>query len=137
MASIAFMTAGALVNALAFSGSNFVFSQMSGTDEETKRHDLALEQLTQARNQWNQRRETRLDYINTKLQKQNHSQRTFSDVNYAMRQYSEQMGESLPSLGKEPTLDMFYTPSQDQKDREIYFVTGGLLISGGLIYYFI
>ena len=42
MATIALMVGGAITNALAFSGSNFLFSQMSGA-EERKRHNLAME----------------------------------------------------------------------------------------------
>ena len=43
MASIAMMVEGALVNALAFTGSNFLFGQLSKDriDAERKRHDLA------------------------------------------------------------------------------------------------
>ena len=41
---------GALVNALAFSGSNYLFTILrnSGVDEERKRHDKVVEQLQAA-----------------------------------------------------------------------------------------
>ena len=42
MATIALMVGGAITNALAFSGNNFLFSHMSGA-EERKRHNLAME----------------------------------------------------------------------------------------------
>ena len=45
MASIAMMIGGAVVNAMAFSGSSFLFSSMSGGAAERKRHDLAIERL--------------------------------------------------------------------------------------------
>ena len=47
MASVAMLVGGALVNALAFSGSNYLFSlvRRSGIDEERKRHDKAIDQL--------------------------------------------------------------------------------------------
>ena len=50
MASTAMLVSGALVNALAFSGSNYLFSMLrsSGADEEKKRHDKAIEQLQAA-----------------------------------------------------------------------------------------
>ena len=43
MASIALLVGGALVNALAFSGSNFLFSMLRdpGAGDERKRHDQA------------------------------------------------------------------------------------------------
>ena len=41
---------GALINALAFSGSNFLFSSLSkeSIDKERKRHDKAIEDLERA-----------------------------------------------------------------------------------------
>ena len=50
MASIAMLVGGALVNALAFSGSNWLFSMLrsSGLVKERKRHDKAVEQLQAA-----------------------------------------------------------------------------------------
>ena len=53
MATIALMVGGAITNALAFSGSNFLFSQMSGA-EERKRHNLAIEKLQHERDTWNE-----------------------------------------------------------------------------------
>ena len=51
MASVLFTIGGAVVNALAFSGTNFIFSRLTdhGT-KEPKRHDLALENLQRAKN---------------------------------------------------------------------------------------
>ena len=44
MASLLFTVGGAVVNALALSGTNFVFSRFTDHgEEEPKRHDLALE----------------------------------------------------------------------------------------------
>ena len=45
MASIAMLIGGALVNALAFSGSNYLFTMLksSGANEEWKRHDKVIE----------------------------------------------------------------------------------------------
>ena len=47
MASIGFLIGGALINALAFSGNNFLFSSLSkeSIDKEQKRHDKATEDL--------------------------------------------------------------------------------------------
>jgi len=41
------MSGGALVNALAFSGTNDLFGKLGGA--ERKRHNLAMEQLSKAR----------------------------------------------------------------------------------------
>ena len=54
MASLLFTIGGAVVNALAFSGTNFVFSRLTDHgEEERKRHDLALEKLQKAKDEWN------------------------------------------------------------------------------------
>ena len=47
MARIGFLIGGALINALAFSGSNFLFSRLSkkSIDKEQERHDKAIEDL--------------------------------------------------------------------------------------------
>ena len=50
MASLLLTIGGAEMSALAFSGTNFVFSRLTDHGpEELKRHDLAEEQLQKAR----------------------------------------------------------------------------------------
>ena len=65
MASLLVTISGAVVSALVFSGTNFVFSRlMDHGEEEHKRHDLALKKLQRARDEWNKDRMKRLDFIN-------------------------------------------------------------------------
>ena len=54
MASIGFLTGRALVNALVFTGSNYLFSSLSkeSIDKEQKRHDKAIEDLQRAQIEW-------------------------------------------------------------------------------------
>lgn len=139
MASIALLVGGALVNALAFSGSNYLFSTLrsSGIDEERKRHDLAVEQLQTAQAKWSRKRTERLDWINEELRRQGHSVQTFRDVDAAIREYSQFAGNSsktLDPLGPEPQLSDFYMLSDDQKDREIAFVILGMAATGLVAY---
>ena len=103
------MVGGALVNALAFSGSNYLFSMLhssgsSGIVEERKRHDLAVEQLQIAQAEWSRRRIERLDWINEELRRQHHSFQTFHDVEEAMREYAHVTGKTLDPLGPRPQL---------------------------------
>ena len=57
-----------MVNALAFSGTNFIFSRLTYHGaEERKRHDLGLEKLQKERDEWNEDRMKRLDFINKRL----------------------------------------------------------------------
>ena len=59
MASIGFIIAGAVVNALAFSGINFLFSSLSkvSNDKEQKRHYRAIEDLQRAQIEWTKKRQ--------------------------------------------------------------------------------
>ena len=59
MASVAMLIGGALANALAFSGSSFLFSSLSKNriDEERKRHDKAIEDMQKAQIEWTQKRQ--------------------------------------------------------------------------------
>ena len=59
MASIAFLIGGALVNALAFTGSNYLFSSLSkgSIDKEQKRHDKAIEDFQRAQIEWTKKRQ--------------------------------------------------------------------------------
>ena len=52
------MLGGALANALAFTGSSFLFSSLSkdNIEKERKRHDLAIEKLQKAQVEWQRKR---------------------------------------------------------------------------------
>ena len=72
MASVLFTISGAVVNALAFSSTNFVFSRLTDHGaEERKRHDLALKKLQSVRDEWNRDRMKHLDLINKGLRERN------------------------------------------------------------------
>ena len=56
------------MNALALSGTNFVFSRLTDHgEEEPKRHDLALERLQRAKHEWNKDQIKQLGFINKRL----------------------------------------------------------------------
>ena len=79
----------ALIHALAFSGSNFLFSSLSkeSIDKERKRHDKAVEDLQRAQIEWTKKRQERLDYINNETMKERKAEKRFTDLNTAMEQY--------------------------------------------------
>ena len=138
MASIAVMAGGALVNAIAFTGTNFLFNQFGNHGEEMKRHNLAMEQFTRDREKYSRRRQERLDYINKTLRQQKHAKQTFSDLDKAGRLYYKVTGDILPPL-KEPKFSDYYNPSTKQKNGELTFVAVGMsaLALGVLAYKFI
>ena len=139
MAAIAMMIGGAIVNAVAFSGSSYLFSSLKKTqiDAERKRHDLALEELTKARDEWSRKRSEYLDFLNERLQKEAHAKQQFSNINDAMQEYYIITGNRLdfpPGLSQEPKLSDFYTPDDDQKTRELVFILMGLGVTGIVTY---
>ena len=134
MATLAMMAGGALVNALAFSGTNFLFSQFGGHGDEMKRHNLAMEQLSKAREQYVKKRQQRLDYINKTLRDQRHAEHTFSDLGLAMQEYYKVTGNQVSPLKDPPKLSVFYNPSRHQKNAELTLVIGGMVIAGFLAY---
>ena len=131
MASVAMMIGGAVVNALAFTGSNFLFSS---NHEEQKRHDKAVEELQEAQAKWSHKRTQRIDWINEELRRRGIAMNNFRDVDAAMYQYSLLTKQNLPRLEKQPVISDFYVPSESQKDREIAFIILGMSILGVVVY---
>ena len=52
----------------------------------------------------------------------------------AIRENARVTGHKLDSLGSEPQLSDFYTPSGGQKNREIAFVVAGIAATGLVAY---
>ena len=140
MATIAMMVGGALVNALAFTGGNYLFSMLRGHDEvgriEQARHNEAMERQQAAMSAWSKKRMQRLDWINEQFQREKHAVGTFQDVDRAMREYHEVFGTQLEDSPR-PQLSDFYTPSETQKDYEIGFIIAGTAGTALLAYKFL
>ena len=135
MAGIVAMLFGAGINALAFSGSNYMFSKLSGHGAgERKRHNEAIEKLQKDRNSWVKERQQRLDFINQQLQRERHAEHTFSEVNEAMEAYYIATSKKLSPLRSKPVLSDFYHPSDQQKNNEILFIISSLGLMGYLMY---
>ena len=138
MASIAAIAGGALINALAFSGTNAAFSLLGDHGgAERKRHNLAMEQLSKAREKYSEERQQRLDYLNKTISQQRHARQTFSDLGAAMQAYHEVTSQSLPPLREEPKFSDFYNPSRPRKDAELALVVGGMAAIGIVAYKFL
>ena len=115
MAGVGFLIGGALINALAFSGSNFLFSSLSkeSINKERKRHNKAIEDLQRAQIEWAKRRQERLDYINSQIVKERKAEKRFTDFNSAMQKYFLMTGMHLEPLPPKPVLSNFCVPSED------------------------
>ena len=137
MASIAMMLGGAIANALAFTGSSFLFSSLSkdSIDKERKRHGLAIEKLKKAQIEWQQKRQQRIDFINKQLMLEKKAEAKFTELNDAMREYYSVFGKHLEPLLRVPVLSDFYTPSDGQHERELAFITLSMLLIGVVLNY--
>ena len=137
MASIRFLTGGALVNALAFTGSNYLFSSLSkeSIDRERKRHDKAIEDLQRAQIEWAKKGQERLDYINNEIMNKDKAEKRFMDLNSTMQQYFIVTGRQLEPLPPKPVLSDFYVPSEDHHNRELAFITLSMVGIGAFLWY--
>ena len=86
MATVAMLAGGALVNAVAFNSSNYLFSVLrdSGVARERKRHNKAVEELQAAQAYWSKKCSERLVWINEELHRQGHAVETFHNVDMAI-----------------------------------------------------
>ena len=108
MASLLFTIAGAVVNALAFSSTDFVFSKLTDHGaEERKRHDLALEKLQRAKYDGNRDRMKRLDFMNKRLREKNEARRYINNVDKIVLEYYQVFAKQIKPLPPEVQLSDF------------------------------
>ena len=95
---------GAVVNALAFTGSSNLFHRLSADniDAERKGHDAAIEALQKSQIKWTHKRQQRIDFINNQLRLERKAETKFKELNGAMREYHKVFGHELPPLPREP-----------------------------------
>ena len=126
------MLISALANALAFTGSSYLFHRLSADniDAERKRHDAAIESLQKAQVEWAHKHQERIDFINNQLRLERKAETKFTELNDAMREYHE-----LSPLPREPVLSDFYTPTDEQHYRELGFIVLSMIGIGGVLYY--
>ena len=119
---------GELANALAFTGSSYLFHRLSADniDTERKRHDAAIE----AHN-----RQQRIYFINNQLRLERKAETKLTELNNAMRNYHEVFGHELPPLPREPVLSNFYTSSDEQHQRELGFIVLSIIGIRGVLFY--
>ena len=138
MALLLFTIGGAVVNALAFSGTNFVFSRLTDHGkEECERHDLALKRLQRKRDEWNKDQMKRLDLINKRLREKNEARLHINNVDEAMLEYYQVFAKQIKPLPPEPQLSDFYHPSEDRKNGELLFVAVGTGLAIYALYRFL
>ena len=138
MATLLMLGGSALINALAFSGTNYLFSHIDKNQaaKERQRHDEAIEQVQQANLTWSKQRTEKLDFYNKYLNDQGKSSQKIEDIVDAAHQYYLATGEKQ-TLTQKHILSDYYHPSDDQKTGEVIFIVGTLGILGFFTYKFL
>ena len=138
MASIALMIGGAIINATTFVGGSYLAKYLSGSsdsDEEKKRHDLAVEKYQKKYEEYEENRAKLNDWIMTNDRIKDEAKENFKNTDYALKLYNKihQVDLSL----REPQFSDFYQPSAQQKQGEIIYVGASALAIGFAASYFI
>ena len=115
---MASMVAGGLFNAFAGAGYLFQKRNKDGYGEETRRHDLALEKLEKARQEWNQKDIERQEKMAALRQERSDADIDFKNINKALKDYERVT--TLVFDGKkftpQPHIWDFYEPSDEMKE---------------------
>ena len=126
MASLLFTIGGAVVNPLVFSGTNFVFSRLTDHGAEKRKwHDLGLEKLQRAKDNWNRDPMKLLDLINKRLRERDEAMAYIKNVDEAMLWILSRVCKKNKHLPPEPELSDFYDRLENQKTGELLFVVLG------------
>ena len=104
------MVAGGIFNAFAFAGAGYLFKMINsdGYGEEIKRHNLAMEQLARARQEWNQK-EIEL------RQERSDANEDFKEINKSLKDYKTLVFDGK-KFACEPHIWDFYNPSDETKE---------------------
>ena len=131
MASLIALAGGAVVNALAFSGSNFLFHKLSSSDEERKRHDLAIESYQRDHNRWMEDRQQEIDAEQRRRRAAQRSENHLQELDASMREYAKAWEVRNP----EPKFSQYYHPSEDQKKKDYLGGLVAVAAIGGVAWY--
>jgi len=128
------MVGGAVLNATAFIGGNYLARALGGGGkaalEEKKRHDKALEAYQAAHAKYTRDRTLLFDWIATNAQIKAEAKQNFTNTDYAFKLYNQAHPDEEKIPSKEPKFSDFYQPSEQQKNGEFMFVGAGALALG-------
>ena len=109
-------------------------SGSSDSDEEKKRHDLAVEKYQKEYEEYEENRAKLNDWIMTNDRIKDEAKENFKNTDYALKLYKIHQDDL--SL-REPQFSDFYQPSAQQKQGEIIYVGASALAIGFAASYFI
>ena len=134
MASIAMMVGGAILNAAAFTGGNYLAKYLSGdcgkaAMDEKIRHDKTLEAYQAAYAKYQKDRTERLDWIAENDRTKDQARHNFQETDQALAYYN-QTHMAKVALPKEPQFSDFYKPSPQKKQGELLFIGASTIALG-------
>ena len=109
------MVAGGIFNAFAFAGYLFKMINSDGYGEEIKRHNLAMEQLARARQEWNQKEIKQREKIAELRQERSDANEDFKEINKSLKDYKTLVFKGK-KFTREPRIWDFYNPSDEMKE---------------------
>ena len=127
------MAVGGLFNAFAFAGAGFLFSKLnhSGYKDEIKRHNLALEQLSAAKQKWYEKEVAGKNNIEVKRHQLIQANADIKTTNRALAELNHYIEVSeAESAASEPTLNDYYTPSKEMEGYQMITMAAAGLGSG-------
>ena len=135
MASIAIMIGGAVLNAAAFTGGNYLAKYIAGDNgpaalAEKTRHDKALEAYQAAMEKYTRELTQLLAWFETNREIKDQAKQNFTNTDYAFKLYNQAHPNYKLTQPKEPKFSDMYQPSELQKQGELLFVGGGALALG-------
>ena len=129
MASIAIMIGGAVLNAAAFTGGNYLAKYIAGDSsqaalaEKTRHYQAVMEKYTREHTQL-------LDWIETNREIKAQADQNFTNTDYAFKLYNQAHPDYKLTQPTKPKFSDMYQPSEVQKQGELLFVGGGALALG-------
>ena len=112
---MASVVAGGLFNAIAFAGAGYVFHKLdkNGYEKEMKRHNEAMEKLSEEKEKWYEKTVEKKNKIALLRQKLLDADKDLDRGNEALHNLRTAM-EELKEY-KEPTINDYYEPSDEMK----------------------
>ena len=134
---MASMVIGGLFNAFAFAGAGYLFNKLNhnGYKDEIKRHNLALEHLSKAKQEWYEEEVSRKNRVEEKRHQLVEANKDINVTNASLRalDHLNRVMEKR-SLEREPKLDDYYKPSEEMEAYKV-LVMSAVGLGGGFAGY--
>ena len=126
---MASMVVGGLFNAFAFAGAGFLFSKLnhSGYKDEIKRHNLALEHLSEAKQKWYEEEVSRKNKIEEKRHQLVEANKDINITNASLNAL-DHLNRVMEK--RKPTLDDYYKPSEEMEAYKVLTMTAAGATAG-------